>query len=63
MTYRIPTVPLRGRPPSLSLEQQERLDEWARNRRTMRDWAAEFGVSKNTISRYVKGALKFPVRA
>jgi transposase len=62
MSHRIPTVPMRGRPPKLTAEQQARLMEWHENRRTMGDWAKEFGVAKETLRAYIRGDHKFPVR-
>jgi hypothetical protein len=69
MSYRIPTVPMRGRRPKLSLEDQQRYLEWRATRKvrkgmkTVKDWAQELGVCPDTLTRYRRGDQKFPVRA
>jgi hypothetical protein len=69
MTYRIPTVPLRGQRPCLSAEQQEWLHaQYAQSRkrrgiRRMQIWADHLNVHEQTVSRYIRGKVKFPVRA
>jgi hypothetical protein len=69
MTYRIPTVPLRGGRPKLSPAAVARLLELHANRSRRRKgvdqwatWAAELGAHKDTLRRYIDGRVKFPVR-
>jgi hypothetical protein len=69
MNYRIPTVPMRGRRPKLSLEDQQRYLAWRATRKvrkgmkTVKDWAKELNVCPDTLTRYRRGEQKFPVRA
>ena len=70
MTYRIPTVPVRGRRPKLSPEDLHRFLAWRaqngrrhRGMKTLKDWAKELNVCQDTLVRYSAGRQKFPVRA
>lgn len=47
-----------GRPRKLSPEQAAELRAWAAQRMTLAEKAAQLGVSRTTVSNYIRGALK-----
>ena len=51
-----------GRKPHLSPAQQAQLAAWAAIGTSRTEAARSFGVGRSTITRYLRGALKAPIR-
>ena len=52
-----------GRKPKLSAEQQEELRRWYTERAmTRREKARQLGIAESTLTRYLNGGLKRPIR-
>lgn len=47
-----------GRKPRLTPEHADELRAWAAQRMTLAEKAAQLGVSRTTVSNYIRGALK-----
>ena len=47
-----------GRPPKLTPDQVRRLRDWAENRKTAREMAAELGISTSRLFAILRGETK-----
>ena len=52
-----------GRKPKLTAEQQAEIRTWLATRRTRKQLARDLGISGHTLTAYINGKQKQPVRA